>query len=180
MVHDVNARAYGGWGIYPDEGSSEIVIEKNLVFRCRDGALFAHHTRNVTADNNIFAFNRSAQIERGGIGGFELTCRRNLVYYTQGKAVGDYGSGNDGRDVCAFNQNLYWITSGEPVLFGDKTFAQWQAAGHDKDSLPADPLFVDPEQCDFRLMPDSPAVKIGFEPWDLSDVGPRPQPAASH
>ena len=60
VVHDVNARAYGGWGIYPDEGSSEIVIEKNLVFRCRDGALFAHHNRNVTAENNIFAFNRSA------------------------------------------------------------------------------------------------------------------------
>ena len=177
VVHDVNARAYGGLGIYPDEGSSEIVIEKNLVFRCRDGALFAHHNRNVTAENNIFAFNRSAQIERGGIGGFELTCRRNLVYYKEGKAVGDYGSGNDGRDVCAFDHNLYWITSGEPVLFGNKTFAQWQAAGQDKDSLIADPLFVDPEHGNFTLRPGSPAAQIGFEPWQMSAVGPRPPSA---
>ena len=57
------------------------------------------------------------------------------------------------------------------MLFGDKTFAQWQAAGQDKDSLIADPLFVDPEQGDFRLKPGSPAAKIGFEPWDLTASG---------
>ena len=31
-------------------------------------------------------------------------------------------------------------------------------------------------QGDFRLQPGSPAAKIGFEPWDLSDVGPRRNP----
>ncbi len=112
LVHDVARRDYGGWGIYPDEGSHDLLIEKNLVFRCQDGALFAHHNRNITAENNIFAFNRAAQVERGGIGGFELTCRRNLVYYTEGKAVGDYGSRRCGRDVCAFDRNLYWNASG--------------------------------------------------------------------
>ena len=102
VVHDVSRRDYGGWGIYPDQGSHDLLIQKNLVYRCQDGALFAHHNRNITAENNIFAFNRAAQIERYGIGGFELTCRRNLVYYQEGKAVGDYGSGHCGRDVCAF------------------------------------------------------------------------------
>jgi hypothetical protein len=38
----------------------------------------------------------------------------------------------------------------------------------------ADPLFVDPEQGDFRLRPGSLAAQIGFEEWDLMDVGPRP------
>ena len=60
-----------------------------------------------------------------------------------------------------------------------RRFAQWQAAGQDKNSLIADPLFVDPEKGDFRLRPGSPATKIGFEPWDLTAVGPRPLPAAS-
>ena len=120
-VHDVSRRDYGGWGIYPDQGSHDLLIQKNLIYHCQDGAVFAHHNHDVTAENNIFAFNHQAQVERGGIGGFELTCRRNLIYYTEGKAVGDYGSGHDGRNVCAFDHNLYWITSGQPVLFGDKT-----------------------------------------------------------
>ncbi len=174
VVHDVVRRDYGGWGIYPDEGARDLLIQKNLVYRCQDGALFAHHNRSITAENNIFAFNRIAQIDRGGIGGFELTFRRNLVYYTEGKAVGSYGDEHSGRDVCAFDRNMYWNASGKPVLFGSKNLAGWQAIGQDKDSRIADPLFVDPEKADFRLRPGSPAAQVGFEPWDFSAVGPRP------
>lgn len=61
-----------------------------------------------------------------------------------------------------------------PVLFASKNFSEWQATGQDKDSLIADPLFVDPVHGDFTLRPGSPAAQIGFEPWDVSAVGPRP------
>ncbi len=167
VVHDVVRRDYGGWGIYPDEGSHDILIKNNLVYRCQDGALFAHHNRNITAENNIFALNHSAQIDRGGIGGFELSCRRNIIYFSEGKAVGTYGIGNSGLTVCAFDRNLYWNASGNPVAFGNKSFAEWQAGGQDKNSLIADPLFVDPAHGDFRLRPGSPAARIGFEPWKI-------------
>ena len=173
-VHDVSRRNYGGWGIYPDEGSHDLLIQNNLVYRCQDGALFAHHNQNITAENNIFAFNRAAQIERGGIGGFELTCRRNLIYYQEGAALGSYGIENSAPNVCAFDHNIYWNVSGDPVLFGSKSLVEWQARGQDQHSLIADPLFVDAAQGDFRLRPGSPAARIGFEPWDLSIVGPRP------
>ena len=174
VVHDVVRREYGGWGIYPDEGSHDMLIENNLIYRCQDGALFAHHNHNIKAENNIFAFNRIAQVDRGGIGGFELTCRRNLIYYLEGKAVGDYGGGNCGPDVCSFDRNLYWNASGKPVLFAHMSLSEWQVAGQDKNSLIADPLFVEPERGDFRLRPGSPAAQIGFEPWALAAVGPRP------
>jgi hypothetical protein len=150
-----------------------LLIQKNLVFRCQDGALFAHHTRDITAENNIFALNRTSQIDRGGVGGFELTCRRNLVYYTEGKAIGDYGSEKCGRDVCAFDHNLYWNAAGRPALFGKRNLSQWQALGQDKHSLIADPLFMDAKKGDFRLRTRSQAAQIGFEPWDFSAVGPR-------
>jgi hypothetical protein len=178
LLHDVARRDYGGWGIYPDEGSHDLLIQKNLVSRCQDGALFAHHNQKITAENNIFAFSRSAQVERGGIGGFELACRRNIFLFQGGKAVGDYGSAHCGRDVCAFDDNLYWNATGMPVLFGKQTLAEWQAMGHDNNSLVADPKFVDPEHGDFHLRPGSPAAQIGFETWDLSAVGPRSTTAA--
>jgi hypothetical protein len=88
-------------------------------------------------------------------------------------AVGTYGIDNSGLRVCAFNQNLYWNASGKPVLFGKKTVAEWQAMGQDTNSLFIDPLFVDAERGNFRVRPGSLAAKIGFEPWDLSKIGPR-------
>ncbi len=51
------------------------------------------------------------------------------------------------------------------------TFKEWQKKGHDTDSIIADPMFVDAENFDFRLKPDSPALKIGFKPFDYSKAG---------
>lgn len=174
VIHDVARRDYGGWGIYPDEGAHELLIQKNLVYHCQDGALFAHHNRDITAENNIFALNDGAQVERGGIGGFELAFRRNIVFYKSGQAVGSYGNDHTGRDICKFDRNLYWNTAGTPVQFGGKNLTGWQALGQDKDSLISDPLFEDPPAGKFQLRSGSPARQIDFEPWDLSDIGPRP------
>jgi hypothetical protein len=178
VVHDVSRRDYGGWGIYTDEGSHDLLIRKNLVYRCQDGGLFVHHSRDITVENNIFALHRIAQLDRGGVGGFELRFEKNLVYHREGTAIGDYGGERWGRDVCAFDRNLYWNASGAPVVFSGKGLAAWQAIGQDRDSLIADPLFVDPEHGDFRLRPGSPAARVGFEPLDPSDVGPRSSSAA--
>jgi hypothetical protein len=166
-IHDVARRDYGGWGIYTDEGSHQMLIENNLVYRCQDGALFVHHSRDITAVNNIFALSQQVAIDRGGIGGLELTFERNLVYCLQGKAVGDYGSAHMSPAVCRFNRNLYWNASVELVLFAKKGFPEWKALGQDKDSMIADPLFVDPNSGDFRLQPNSPVRQIGFKPWEL-------------
>ena len=83
------------------------------------------------------------------------------------------GIENRGTRVCALGQNLYWNASGQPVLFGNKGLAEWQAGGQDTNSMVADPWFVDPARGDFRLRPGSPAKQIGFEPWGLPKVGPR-------
>ncbi len=174
VVHDVVSREYGGQGIYLDEGSHGLLIRNNLVYRCQDAGLFAHLNHDITAENNVFALNRTAQIDLGGSGGFVLTFRRNIIYFVEGKAIGDYAGGQTGTDVCAFDHNLYWNASGRSILFADKSFDKWQAAGQDKHSAIADPLFVNPEKHDFRLQPGSPAVRVGFEPWDLPKVGPRP------
>ena len=48
----------------------------------------------------------------------------------------------------------------------------WQMAGADTHSVVADPLFVDPEHGDFTLQPESPALKLGFEPIPFREIGP--------
>ena len=46
--------------------------------------------------------------------------------------------------------------------------------GYDRHSLVADPGFRNARERDFTMRADSPAVALGFEAIDLTDVGPRP------
>ena len=46
-----------------------------------------------------------------------------------------------------------------------------QEDGVDLNSIAEDPLFVDPENGDFRFKPDSPALKLGIIPIDISKAG---------
>jgi len=50
-------------------------------------------------------------------------------------------------------------------------FAWWKTLGYDKHSLTADHLFEDLENDDFRLRPESPALKLGFQPIPVDQIG---------
>jgi hypothetical protein len=59
------------------------------------------------------------------------------------------------------------------VLGGQLDWNAWRAKGYDEHSVLADPLFVDVAHDDFTLRPESPALKLGFKPIDLSRLGLR-------
>ena len=60
------------------------------------------------------------------------------------------------------------ISEAEPL----DEWAAWQAEGWDKNSIVADPLFVDVAKDDFRLKPESPAIKkLGFKPLPIEKMG---------
>ena len=97
---------------------------------------------------------------------------KNIVYWTPDEKL-VRGPWRELNAKVVTRQNLYWQTDGGEVKVDSLSWDQWQSRGMDQGTLIADPLFVDPAKGDFRLKPGSPALKIGFEPFELSAVGPR-------
>ncbi|MEN9869814.1 MAG: hypothetical protein RLZZ171_797, partial [Cyanobacteriota bacterium] len=167
LIHDIQAHNFGGWGIYLDEGSSQITVENNLVYRTRTGGFHLHMGKDNIVRNNIFAFGQLSQLERTlkenslEDEGYEsFTLENNIIYWQEGNLLA--GKWADGHYVS--NRNLYWYDSDRPIRFGGLSWQQWQRRGRDTDSIVADPLFIAPERGDFRLQPNSPALKMGFKP----------------
>jgi len=48
---------------------------------------------------------------------------------------------------------------------------EWQQRGYDVHSIFADPMFVDPDNGDYRVGPESPALELGFENFDMDKFG---------
>lgn len=169
-MHDVLSYNYGGWGLYTDEGSTGILMENNLVYRVKDGAFHQHYGRDNLLRNNVLALSatygqirRSREEEHNS-----FTLERNIIYSAGAPLLGgQWANGN-----FTLLSNCYFdTTNAAPPFPGGLSLEAWQAAGHDADSVLADPGFLDPDGCDFRLAEDSPALELGFQPIDMSTVG---------
>ncbi len=170
LIHDVESYAYGGWGLYTDEGSSYMLLEDNIVYNTKTGSFHQHYGRENTVRNNILVNSREHQLQRTRNEDHISFCfESNIVYWTTGPLL----AGNWSNNQFRLDGNVYWQAAGEPIDFAGKSLEEWRAAGQDEHSVIADPLFVDVENHDFRLKPDSPALALGFQPIDLSAVGPR-------
>jgi parallel beta-helix repeat protein len=173
LIHDINAFTYGGWGLYTDEGSTDILLENNVVYRCKSAGFHQHYGRDNIVRNNIFAFNKEHQLMRTREEEHNsFTFERNIVYYNSGDLLGSNWSNNHYR----MDNNIYFDArprGGDDRIFQRLSLAEWQRRGHDAHSLLIDPRFVNAAKFDFRLKRNSPASMIGFKPIDVSTVGPR-------
>ncbi len=168
LIHDVNTFDYGGWGIYPDEGTTGLAVRDNVVYGCKSAGFHQHYGKDNVIENNVFALNKEAQLARTRAEDhLSFTFARNIVYWNGGDLL--HGNWTGGQ--IALDDNLYWREGGGPVTFDGKTLAGWQGTGHDAHSRVADPLFVAPQRGDFALRPGSPALALGFHPIDLAGVG---------
>lgn len=170
-IHDVQSFDYGGWGLYTDEGSTHIVMDNNLVYRCRTGGFHQHYGKENRIQNNIFAFGTQQQLQRTRTEPhLSFFFERNIVYWNNRSPL--LGS-NWADNHFKLDNNVYWNAVGQPVTFVDgMDLKKWQAdRKQDEHSLIADPLFVDVAKGDFRLKPESPALKLGFKPFDYAKAG---------
>lgn len=160
-------------GIYLDQGSTDLLIENNIVSGVTDSGFIFHYGKNSIVRNNIFAF--------AGKYGLSLSkpekqrsfiFERNIVYLDHPDMAGRRITENEDID-----HNLYWCTTGEKLDFCGMSLAAWREVGHDRNSIVEDPLFRDPEGGDFTLADNSPALGIGFEPISMDGIGLYGDPA---
>ncbi len=188
IFHDIMAGKYGGWAIYCDEGSRNILIENNLAYRCRHACFNQHYGRDNIVRNNIFAFADTSVVMMARAQAHTGYILSNNILLSDGTPIYAGGYEYDVNTPGAFksDQNLVWSTAGQVIGAQDRfpsrlyepdepvtSWKQWQMQGNDRHSLVADPGFMDPANGDFRLPGDSPALCIGFRPFPLDQAGPR-------
>ena len=173
-IHHVQSRTYGGWGIYPDEGSSDLLVESNLVHDCNRALFNQHYGGNNVVRNNIFAFGGDGQVSLSCIEQHRsFTFEHNIVLFDSGVLFGPVHVGQIRPDSLAWDHNLYFDLRGKRLRLADRSWTQWRQLGFDGHSVVADPGFVNPGRRRFDLKKNSPAHKIGFQPFDLTCMGPR-------
>ncbi|MDR1923111.1 MAG: right-handed parallel beta-helix repeat-containing protein [Planctomycetaceae bacterium] len=187
LIHDIDANKYGGWGIYNDEGSTGILVEKNIVYNTKFAGYDMHYGKEIVIRNNIFALGKIDQINRTrGENHTSLFFENNIVYWKDGTLFSHDWNDKEYRYSVHPNQkegekrtrnfesnwNIFYNPNQktEEIKFGNGSFEAWQKRGYDQNSIIADPLFVDPDHFNFQLKPESPALKRGFEQIDLKSI----------
>ena len=169
VFRNVWSYTYGGWGIYPDEGSEGLTIENNLVYNVKDGGFHQHYGKENIVRNNIFAFSSKDQVATTRPEEHtSVFFTGNIIYWDKPTEVFDRYRTADVK--ITWDKNIWWCESGAPTFKG-KTFAQWQEMGRDVNGFVTDPLFVNPAARDFRFKSDDACKKIGFTPFDFSQAG---------
>lgn len=122
---------------------------------------------------------------------------RNILYYTQedgrwlrekkqkewegGQLLYSYATHMDDFPKNEFDYNIVYAPPGVDLKIRFQrapggwewlTWEKWRALGSDAHSVFANPMFVDPARHDYRLKPESPALKAGFKPIPFEQIGP--------
>jgi hypothetical protein len=187
-----------GWGYDLDDGASNYKIYNNIAvggvsFKWREGAY-----REVY--NNIWYKSRAAPCFHVGNNENHDRYYNNITVMESGATQWPDGwpwwpqmfhsviaPPAEGPWFEEIDRNLFWAEHGEFQAVVDQLRSDggkrnprrydltgWQELGWDRNSVFADPLFVDPQNQDFRVQPDSPALKVGFTNFAMGGWGLTP------
>jgi len=186
-IHHMVGKTQMQAAIRTDGGQTGTLITENLIYKCTSQGILTKLNNSV--ENNIVADiiapprGYYLSVREGLLTGASI--QRN-IFYASSETVefinelppGKTGSTEDrrGRKLALVkdantDNNIYFCKANpeKGKVFLEKN----KKDGVDLNSLAVDPLFVDPENGDFRFKPGSPALEMGFTPFDISKVGLR-------
>lgn len=164
------------WGIYLDGYSSNATITRNIICRNYRGGIMIGAGSNNVIENNILVGSKTYQVEfyNSRPDGKDNVFRRNIMYFDDPDAAVLHLL-KWGKGFVASDHNLICCAEGESSVRTagqkERRWDEWVKLGQDVHSVLADPLFVDMARDDFRLKPESPAFRLGFEPIDAELIG---------
>ncbi len=173
VIYDVRAHDYGGWGIYPDEGSSGWQIESNLVWNCTcinprtGGAFHQHYGENNRIANNIFALSSGPPMQVTRVESHRsLTLEHNLII----SSAGNFFTGPWDKLQFESRSNVFAGYGKVRPGFPKGELAAWQDAGHEAGSRVMG-LSFQGEWPDVAVDRHSPALAMGFVSFDPKIAG---------
>ena len=173
VIFDVRAHDYGGWGIYPDEGSSGWRIASNLVWRCTSvlspsgGGFHQHYGASNNIVNNIFALSSGPPMQATRVEDHRsFTLEHNLIISTNEAFF--YGPWDRLQYASGGNCFVAYGQTAKPFPNGD--LAAWQQAGHETGSILTN-FELKGNWPDITFPPGSPAFASGFKPFDPQLAG---------
>jgi len=187
--HDSDIRLQFGYCVYLDDASDLYNIENNVIESMQmvgagriDHVMFLKGVGN-RAVNNYLVNNPNAA--RGAIGSLAMGGQQNnSLYLTRNIA---YNSGENLHVFENWENNRYTVSENN-MFFNPKNpsvagvtgveidgvddLENWNnATGFDKYTITQDPMFVNSEERDFRLSPESEAYTLGVQDINMQDMG---------
>lgn len=199
-LHDSFIPFSWGGGIYMDEYAVGTTVMNNLIENLQwEGngyfvGLIEAGDIETLIQNNIMSYNN---VEMGGViwpreycsqgGGCpsadvtppnDIDVLRNIFYNNDGPLY-YFQFGHEQSWLRMADNNLFYNDRDIYMILGIPdvdTLDDWRnipGREYDQGSLTADPLFIDPENSDYRLRFDSPAFTLGFEDLNFAEMGLR-------
>lgn len=174
VIFDVRAHDYGGWGIYPDEGSTGWRIASNLVWRCTcvdppgGGAFHQHYGATNLIANNLFALSSGPPMQATRVENhLSFILEHNLIVSSNTA----FFSGPWDKINFASRSNCFVALGATPSpLFPHADLPHWQALAHESGSILTTCDFTGPWP-HLSFPPHSPAYSAGFQMFNTKLAG---------
>jgi len=167
-----------GWGLDMDDGASNYEIynniSKGISIKLREGAY-------RTIYNNIWVDSNVAPCFHVGNENNHDRYFRNITVMARDDVYSIIAPPVRGLWLEEIDNNCLWSKAGKftariSQLRGENgpertpqklDLEEWRKLGFDRNSVFADPLFIDPAKNDYRVQPESPALKLGFKNFEM-------------